>query len=504
MNLKHKFYRMLCYFIVIIFSLSFYQTAFAANSKYIQIAAAALEAHNKGEDYIYDYDFSNTDMYTMQAYCNTVIPYYFTFIRSNENSGAVKYIIHYQTYMDYYYRDYAKTAIRDIVSKNISTNMSDEKKVRILHDWVANNNKFASEWESDDKFSGVSVFYCNQSVCAGYARAFKMLCDAVNIPCLYVSGHVSEELHAWNLVYVNNSWYQVDVTHDDVGDTIRYNNFLIPLNGDFGDHIYDGISLNEYISLGNYIYLRQASSGDVLPSQQPSQPSKPEDSRKSNKSPIIKQHPRSKTVRTGATASVSVEAVSADKRGSLFYQWYSSTGESQSNWKKIDGATDPLYIVPTGLPSKVQYYCVITDVGLYEGYGFVAQSASAAATITVSKNALTDNDAIRPEILAQPKASAIKLGESAVLSVTAKSKDNGVLSYQWFYSYYDNPSKNPEGWKPIKGAVAPTLTISTKNTSNTAKIGKTYFFCGITNTNRSVSGAETAFETSVYVPVIVT
>lgn len=51
-------------------------------------------------------------------------------------------------------------------------------------------------------------------VCSGYAKAFQLLCQEADIPCVYVSGAA----HAWNYVQPDPSdsrWYAVDVTWND-------------------------------------------------------------------------------------------------------------------------------------------------------------------------------------------------------------------------------------------------------------------------------------------------
>ena len=59
------------------------------------------------------------------------------------------------------------------------------------------------------------------TVCEGYARAFKVLCDALEIPCVLAEGQskskptAAPELHMWNQVCVDGSWYAVDVTWND-------------------------------------------------------------------------------------------------------------------------------------------------------------------------------------------------------------------------------------------------------------------------------------------------
>lgn len=80
-----------------------------------------------------------------------------------------------------------------------------------------------------------SAFYPYSSagiatVCAGYAKGFKVLCDSYGIPCILVSGIAgqgsSKLNHIWNYVKLNNKWYAVDCTWDD-GNIISYTYFLV-------------------------------------------------------------------------------------------------------------------------------------------------------------------------------------------------------------------------------------------------------------------------------------
>lgn len=58
-------------------------------------------------------------------------------------------------------------------------------------------------------------------VCDGYARAFKVLCDQLEIPCVLEDGYAKTSptaagvFHMWNLVKVGPDWYGVDVTWND-------------------------------------------------------------------------------------------------------------------------------------------------------------------------------------------------------------------------------------------------------------------------------------------------
>ena len=58
-------------------------------------------------------------------------------------------------------------------------------------------------------------------ICEGYARAFKVLCDRAEIPCVLVDGwaksavDAEREQHMWNYVKLYGNWYGVDVTFGD-------------------------------------------------------------------------------------------------------------------------------------------------------------------------------------------------------------------------------------------------------------------------------------------------
>lgn len=58
-------------------------------------------------------------------------------------------------------------------------------------------------------------------VCDGYSRAFKTLCDRLNIPCVLENGYAKTSpdskggFHMWNAVEIGGQWYGVDVTWND-------------------------------------------------------------------------------------------------------------------------------------------------------------------------------------------------------------------------------------------------------------------------------------------------
>lgn len=71
-------------------------------------------------------------------------------------------------------------------------------------------------WECISALSGSAGY--DGPVCEGYARAFKVLCDQKQIPCVLVEGYGNGGDHMWNNVKLGDSWYGVDVTWNDPVD----------------------------------------------------------------------------------------------------------------------------------------------------------------------------------------------------------------------------------------------------------------------------------------------
>ena len=62
--------------------------------------------------------------------------------------------------------------------------------------------------------SAYSALVLHSSVCAGYARAFQYLMQQLGVPTYFVIGW-GGELHAWNIIKLDDEYYNVDCTWDD-------------------------------------------------------------------------------------------------------------------------------------------------------------------------------------------------------------------------------------------------------------------------------------------------
>lgn len=89
--------------------------------------------------------------------------------------------------------------------------------------------------------SAYSALVQGESVCAGYARAFQYLMQQLGIPCYYCTGTSGED-HAWNIIKLDNVYYNVDVTWDDT-EPATYDYFN-KSDADFaGTHVRTGLSV---------------------------------------------------------------------------------------------------------------------------------------------------------------------------------------------------------------------------------------------------------------------
>jgi len=136
------------------------------------------------------------------------------------------------------------------------------EKLVAAHDWLTHNNcynpyfpQYSQSQIGDTPWSSFSALEGNNGqpapVCEGYARAFKVLCDTLKIPCILMSGNArssssaAEGSHMWNYVQMENGkWYAVDVTWDDPSVKYSYNAvsgyeshdwFLLGSTSDIGD-----------------------------------------------------------------------------------------------------------------------------------------------------------------------------------------------------------------------------------------------------------------------------
>jgi len=133
-----------------------------------------------------------------------------------------------------------------ILAKNITAPYStDHEKVRAIFSWIAGHisyrvknpynfrrKNYAAEIVSEIPDTGAlksaneavaeTVLANRSAVCDGYSRLFKILCDYAGVESAIVTGYArsnSDRMgqkfrsnHNWNAVYIDSTWYLLDVT----------------------------------------------------------------------------------------------------------------------------------------------------------------------------------------------------------------------------------------------------------------------------------------------------
>ncbi|MCQ2592790.1 MAG: hypothetical protein MJ188_08405 [Treponema sp.] len=92
----------------------------------------------------------------------------------------------------------------------------DMSKIKYVHDYICLSTDYDYESYNSSNVGGKlqTAYSCAVdylTVCAGYSSAFQFYMQQLGIPCTSISG----SSHQWNLLKVNNQYYQMDVTWDD-------------------------------------------------------------------------------------------------------------------------------------------------------------------------------------------------------------------------------------------------------------------------------------------------
>jgi len=123
--------------------------------------------------------------------------------------------------------------LHDLLVKDAAT---DKQKARSFYDWIANNIRYdITEWKNSGGKAVLQqsdqVLSRKLAICHGYSALFKQLCDLSEINCYMVSGYLKregvfeQEGHTWNLLFIDSTWQQVDVTWA-AGGVDQHNHFI--------------------------------------------------------------------------------------------------------------------------------------------------------------------------------------------------------------------------------------------------------------------------------------
>lgn len=136
-----------------------------------------------------------------------------------------------------------KKTIDNFISKYITPDMSDfEKEIQIIKYLVATvsydeDEEYNDSPEISDSYKAYGALVNGKATCSGYAKAFDLLAKNCSLSSIVVTGTAInskgvEGPHAWNQIYLDGEWYNVDVTWEDpntnieVGFNQLFNNYI--------------------------------------------------------------------------------------------------------------------------------------------------------------------------------------------------------------------------------------------------------------------------------------
>ena len=124
------------------------------------------------------------------------------------------------------------TAVNKIIKKNITSNMSTKDKIKNIYDYIINETDYdtlKTKNINDETYksnTAYGVLIEHYGICSGYSDAMAIFLNELNI----INYKISNDQHIWNLVYLDGTWYHLDLTWDDPvseKNITRDNYFLI-------------------------------------------------------------------------------------------------------------------------------------------------------------------------------------------------------------------------------------------------------------------------------------
>ena len=139
-----------------------------------------------------------------------------------EGTGEITEIqMHYTVTVDELpiYQECLETAAQTYL--DAATGLNTEERERVIHDLLCQNIRYDTGMPTTQ--SVYNALVDGYTACAGFARAFRYLMTELDIPCCLCfgqgyggdsdSGYTWGD-HAWNIIRLGDSWYNVDVTWD--------------------------------------------------------------------------------------------------------------------------------------------------------------------------------------------------------------------------------------------------------------------------------------------------
>ncbi len=166
----------------------------------------------------------------------------------------------YVTKAYFYYYSYTQAQIDlfnetvDAIVKMVDPEWPALSKAIFMHDWIVTHCTYDYSFSN---YNAYNVIVDGTAVCQGYALAYVLLCQMVDVQCQFISSRGLN--HAWNLLRIDGEYFYTDCTWDDpsggISERCSYDYFLLSRDGlynkghDATDWLLNNVS-NAYSSIG--------------------------------------------------------------------------------------------------------------------------------------------------------------------------------------------------------------------------------------------------------------
>ncbi len=104
-----------------------------------------------------------------------------------------------------------------------------------VHDYLIENFEYDHR-SSMENHTDIDGFKDGVMVCSGYGLAAYYLLNEAGVETRIITGIAGGGLHMWNMVKLEDKWYNLDVTWDDMGDNYKIYKYFLKSDADFPDH----------------------------------------------------------------------------------------------------------------------------------------------------------------------------------------------------------------------------------------------------------------------------
>ena len=182
-----------------------------------------------------DYQFHYDEKHPLISGC--YLSYYIDYMSLYYSHGTLRIVIQFKyskADMDEHFSMMKELALKLKKDTTFDTILN-------VHDYLIEN------FEYDKKtiyvnHTDIDGFKDNQMVCSGYSLAAYYLLNEAGIPTMVITGYggngaPNESNHMWNMVFLDDNWYNLDITWDDINGKKPAYNYFLKSDKDFTEHV---------------------------------------------------------------------------------------------------------------------------------------------------------------------------------------------------------------------------------------------------------------------------